>query len=315
MTNKKGFSRCGELYIDRLREEGRYSTAHVYKNALFSFSVFCGTCNVSFRQITRESLRLYGQYLYENGLKLNTISTYMRMLRSIYNRGVEAGNAPFVPRLFHEAYTGIDVCQKRALTAAELHRLLFDDPRSERLRRIQDIASLLFQLCGMSFADLAHLEKSALENNILRYNRIKTKTPMSVEVLDSAMVKIDRLRSIRKSRPGCPDYLLDILCGDKSRKDEKAYREYQSALRQFNKNLKELAKALHLKSPVTSYTLRHSWATIAKYRGVSIEMISEALGHKSIKTTQTYLKSFGLEERTEVNKGNLFYIKNYCVKG
>ena len=315
MTNKKGFSRCGELYIDRLREEGRYSTAHVYKNALFSFSVFCGTCNVSFRQITRESLRLYGQYLYENGLKLNTISTYMRMLRSIYNRGVEAGNAPFVPRLFHEAYTGIDVCQKRALTAAELHRLWFDDPRSERLRRIQDIASLLFQLCGMSFADLAHLEKSALENNILRYNRIKTKTPMSVEVLDSAMVKIDRLRSVRKSQPGCPDYLLDILCGDKSRKDEKAYREYQSALRWFNNSLKELARALHLKSPVTSYTLRHSWATIAKYRGVSIEMISEALGHKSIKTTQTYLKGFGLEERTEVNKGNLSYIRNCNVKG
>ena len=315
MTNKKGFSRCGELYIDRLREEGRYSTAHVYKNALFSFSVFCGTCNVSFRQITRESLRLYGQYLYENGLKLNTISTYMRMLRSIYNRGVEAGNAPFVPRLFHEAYTGIDVCQKRALTAAELHRLLFDDPRSERLRRIQDIASLLFQLCGISFADLAHLEKSALENNILRYNRIKTKTPMSVEVLDSAMVKIDRLRSVRKSQPGCPDYLLDILCGDKSRKDEKAYREYQSALRWFNNSLKELARALHLKSPVTSYTLRHSWATIAKYRGVSIEMISEALGHKSIKTTQTYLKGFGLEERTEVNKGNLSYIRNCNVKG
>ena len=315
MTNKKGFSRCGELYIDRLREEGRYSTAHVYKNALFSFSVFCGTCNVSFRQITRESLRLYGQYLYENGLKLNTISTYMRMLRSIYNRGVEAGNAPFVPRLFHEAYTGIDVCQKRALTAAELHRLLFDDPRSERLRRIRDIASLLFQLCGMSFADLAHLEKSALENNILRYNRIKTKTPMSVEVLDSAMVKIDRLRSVRKSQPGCPDYLLDILCGDKSRKDEKAYREYQSALRWFNNSLKELARALHLKSPVTSYTLRHSWATIAKYRGVSIEMISEALGHKSIKTTQTYLKGFGLEERTEVNKGNLSYIRNCNVKG
>ena len=315
MTNKKGFSRCGELYIDRLREEGRYSTAHVYKNALFSFSVFCGTCNVSFRQITRESLRLYGQYLYENGLKLNTISTYMRMLRSIYNRGVEAGNAPFVPRLFHEAYTGIDVCQKRALTAAELHRLLFDDPRSERLRRIQDIASLLFQLCGMSFADLAHLEKSALENNILRYNRIKTKTPMSVEVLDSAMVKIDRLRSVRKSQPGCPDYLLDILCGDKTRKDEKAYREYQSALRWFNNSLKELARALHLKSPVTSYTLRHSWATIAKYRGVSIEMISEALGHKSIKNTQTYLKGFGLEERTEVNKGNLSYIRNCNVKG
>ena len=53
--------------------------------------------------------------------------------------------------------------------------------------------------------------------------------------------------------------------------------------------------------------------TTAKYRGVSIEMISESLGHKSIKTTQIYLKGFGLKERTEVNKGNLSYIKNCCV--
>ena len=90
-------------------------------------------------------------------------------------------------------------------------------------------------------------------------------------------------------------------------------QEYQSALRRFNNRLKDLARALRLKSPVTSYTLRHSWATTAKYRGVSIEMISESLGHKSIKTTQIYLKGFGLKERTEVNKGNLSYVRNCCV--
>ena len=88
MMNKNGFSRCGENYINRLRKEGRYSTAHVYKNALYAFSKFCGTLNMSFRQVTKERLRRYGQYLYECGLKPNTISTYMRMLRSIYNRGV-----------------------------------------------------------------------------------------------------------------------------------------------------------------------------------------------------------------------------------
>ena len=36
--NKNGFSRCADIYIGRLREEGRYSTAHVYQNALLSFS-------------------------------------------------------------------------------------------------------------------------------------------------------------------------------------------------------------------------------------------------------------------------------------
>ena len=311
MMNKNGFSRCGENYINRLRKEGRYSTAHVYKNALYSFGRYCGTLNVSFKQVTKERLRRYGQYLYECGLKPNTISTYMRMLRSIYNRGVEAGSAPYVPRLFHDVYTGVDVRQKKALPAGELHKLLYEDPKSERLRRTQTIAALMFQFGGMSFADLAHLEKSALDQSVLRYNRIKTKTPMSVEVLDTARGMINQLRKNQEPIPDCPDYLFDILCGNKKRKDERAYREYQSALRRFNNRLKDLARVLRLKSPVSSYTLRHSWATTAKYRGVPIEMISESLGHKSIKTTQIYLKGFGLKERTEVNKGNLSYIRNY----
>ena len=122
----------------------------------------------------------------------------------------------------------------------------------------------------MSFADLAHLEKSSLERNIIRYNRIKTKTPMSVEVLDTAQDIISRLRNCQPSHPDCPDYLFSILLGDKKREDESAYREYQSALRR----------------------------------------ISESLGHKSIKTTQIYLKGFGLQERTEVNRMNLSYVKN-----
>ena len=311
--NKNGFSRCADIYIGRLREEGRYSTAHVYQNALLSFSKFCGVHSVSFRQVTRDRLRRYEQHLYACGLKPNTISTYMRMLRCIYTRGVEAGSAPYVPRLFHDVYTGVDVRQKKALPIGELRRLLYEDPKSERLRRTQAIAALMFQFCGMSFADLAHLEKSALDQNVLRYNRIKTKTPMSVEILDTAKEMINRLRSNQDSHPDSPDYLFDILSSDKKRTDERAYREYQSALRRFNNRLKDLARALRLKSPVTSYTLRHSWATTAKYRGVSIEMISESLGHKSIKTTQIYLKGFGLKERTEVNKGNLSYVRNCCV--
>lgn len=311
--NKNGFSRCAEMYIERLRKEGRYSTAHVYKNALLSFTTFCGTFNVSFRQVTRGRLRCYGQYLYECGLKPNTVSTYMRMLRCIYNRGVESGSAPYVHRLFHDVYTGVDIRQKKALPVAELHRLLYDDPKSERLRHTQTIAALMFQFCGMSFADLAHLEKSSLDSNVLRYNRIKTKTPMSVEVLDTAKEMINQLRSNQVTPSDCPDYLFDILSGDKKRKDEGAYREYQSALRKFNNRLKDLARVLNLNSPVSSYTLRHSWATTAKYRGVPIEMISESLGHKSIKTTQIYLKGFNLQERTEVNRMNLSYVRNCYV--
>ena len=310
---KNRFSTCASNYIDCLRKEGRYSTAHVYKNAVRSFSQFCGTQSIEFTKINRENLKRYSNYLTASRLKPNTISTYMRMLRSIYNRGVEAGSAPYVPRLFHDVYTGVDIRQKKALPVTELHKLLYEDPKSERLRRTQTIAALMFQFCGMSFADLAHLEKSALDRNVLQYNRIKTKTPISLEILESAKEMMNQLRSNKPALPDCPDYLFDILHGDKKRKDEKAYKEYQSALRRFNNSLKDLARVLRLNSPVTSYTFRHSWATTAKYRGVPIEMISESLGHKSIKTTQIYLKGFGLRERTEVNRKNLSYVKNYNV--
>ena len=310
--NKNGFSRCADIYIGRLREEGRYSTAHVYQNALLSFSKFCGVHSVSFRQVTRDRLRRYEQHLYECGLKPNTISTYMRMLRSIYNRGVDMHQAPYVHGLFRDVFTGVDTRQKNAIRIGELHMLLNKDPQSEKLRRTQAIANLLFQFCGMPFSDLAHLEKSNLERGLLKYNRTKTGTPMSIEVLESAQNAIGGLYNKSDARSsGYPDYLFRILSGEYKRNEEGAYREYESALRRFNNELKSLSRKLRLHSPVTSYTLRHSWATTAKYRGVPIEMISESLGHKSIKTTQIYLKGFELEERTKVNKLNYSYVCNF----
>ena len=37
---------------------------------------------------------------------------------------------------------------------------------------------------------------------------------------------------------------------------------------------------------------RHTWATLAKRLNVSIAVISEALGHRDVKTTSIYLGAF-----------------------
>lgn len=309
---KNRFTICANNYINCLRQEGRYATAHVYKNALRSFSQFCRTESIAFSKINRDNLKRYSNYLAALHLKPNTISTYMRMLRCIYNRGVLLRQAPYLPGLFHEVFTGVDTRQKKAIPIAELHTLLYKDPGTEKHRRTQAIANLLFLFCGMPFADLAHLEKSNLEHGLLKYNRIKTGTPMSMEILDSAKEIISMLYNKKNAtRSDRPDYLFHILSGKYKRTEEAGYREYQSALRRFNNDLKSLSRKLKIRSSVTSYTLRHSWATTAKYRGVSIEMISESLGHKSIKTTQIYLKGFELAERTKVNRQNYSYVKGF----
>ena len=147
---------------DGLRESGNYGTAHIYRSSMSAILAFNESGNLPFRKVTPEFLKSFEAYLRGRNCSWNTVSTYMRMLRSVYNRGVESGRAPYVPRLFHDVYTGVDIRQKRALPVPELHKLLYEDPKTDRLRRTQAIAGLMFQFCGMSFADLAHLEKSAL---------------------------------------------------------------------------------------------------------------------------------------------------------
>jgi len=59
---------------------------------------------------------------------------------------------------------------------------------------------------------------------------------------------------------------------------------------------------------VSSYTARHTWATLAKYCQIPEEMISEGLGHSSLEVTRTYLKSFEGGEMAKANQMIIDYI-------
>ena len=64
---------------------------------------------------------------------------------------------------------------------------------------------------------------------------------------------------------------------------------YCKALATYNRNLDELAKAAGIDKHLTSYVARHTWASIACKNDVDMNVISRALGHTSIKTTQIYI--------------------------
>jgi len=236
-------------------------------------------------------------------------STYMRMLRSIYNQGADRDYAPFVTRLFHDVYTGIDTSHKKALPRQELKTLLYTDPGTDFLRRIQHRARLIYQLCGIPFVDLTHICPSNICGDILEYHRIKTGTKVSVKLLKPT-IEIIRYytETIRSPSEKKGKYLFNILRSDHSFRSHEGYTEYQSELRHFNQSLCVLGKTLGLKCNISSYTLRHSWATTAKYTGAPIEMISESLGHKSVKTTQIYLSGYHASDLAEVNRKACQYV-------
>lgn len=295
--------------IVHLEEEGRFSTAHLYKNALRSYTEYLNRPVVLFSDLTRERLRGYQRKLNDEGHLPNTVSTYMRMLRSIYNQGADLDYAPFVNRLFHDVYTGVDSSHKKALPRQELRILLYKDPGTDVLRRVQHRARLIYQLCGIPYVDLTHISPSNICGDILEYYRMKTGTKVCVKLLEPT-IKIIRYytETIRSPSEKKGRYLFNILRSDRSFRSREGYTEYQSVLRHFNQSLCALGKTLGLNKNISSYTLRHSWATTAKYTGAPIEMISESLGHKSVKTTQIYLSGFQMSDLAEVNMKACRYV-------
>lgn len=302
--DNKGFVEGIKSYIAQLTVERRFSTAKSYKDAWHSFVRYRETEDIPYSDINKESLRLYECYLEASGCSGNTISTYMRRLRCIYNQAVEREEAEYIPNLFRDVFTGIESKSKKSLSIEDQHRLMTVKVEDEELRRTQLAICLMYQYGGMSFVDFAHLTDANFKKGILDYIRQKTGTPMRLEVLDTAAVMLEELCNKEETK-----YIFPFLSGTKEGYEE--YLEYTRVLARFNRNLKTLKELAGIKSDVTSYAVRHSFAMTLKDRGVPIEMISELLGHKSIKTTQIYLRSFSLEKQTEVNSACFEEVYNY----
>ena len=284
-------------YIAHLREVGRYSTAKSYLDALRSFKCFCGMEEIPYAYIDKERLLLYQAWLSKRGCMRNTVSTYMRRIRHIYNLAVEAGEVSYIPNLFKGVFTGVESKRKKALPREMLERMFNAELEDQSLRRVQLTVRLMFAFSGIAFVDLAHLKWENIRDGILQYHRQKSGSLIQLEIPSGALRLLDELSACTAKESL---YLFPFLSG--TRTGEAAYKEYNRILSRFNHDLKLLARSTGVTLPVTSYTIRHSFASFLKEQDVSIEVISELLGHKSIKTTQIYLKSFSLERLSTVNR-------------
>lgn len=294
---------------DGLQRAGRYGTAHVYRSSLNALKAFHGETRLPFRRMTPEFVKCFESYLRGKGCSWNTVSTYMRTLRAVYNRAVECGSAVYVPRLFRHVYTGTRADRKRALDNGEMACLLDGETLqrgySDELRQTKELFVLMFLLRGMPFVDLAYLKKKDLAGNVLTYRRRKTGRRLAVTLTSEAVVLINRYRNTDRASP----YLFSLITADEG--SETAYRQYQIALRRFNRRLSSLKILLGFTSLLSTYAARHTWATMAYYSEVHPGIISEAMGHSSIAVTETYLKPFRNKKIDEANAKVISFAKMY----
>jgi integrase len=104
---------------------------------------------------------------------------------------------------------------------------------------------------------------------------------------------MDKWGNIDKS----PDsYIFGFLNGDET--PLQITKRIRDVISNCNRRLRKIGKAIGIEG-LSTYTARHSYATVLKRSGANIAYISESLGHNDLKTTENYLASFEKEERVK----------------
>ncbi len=83
--------------------------------------------------------------------------------------------------------------------------------------------------------------------------------------------------------------------------EQERFLKTQNLIRLTNKKIKIIAKKIGLMDGISTYTARHSYATILAKLRVPESFIAEQLGHSKRTVTQNYFDSYMKEERVSFN--------------
>lgn len=221
-----------------------------------------------------------------NNTTVKYIQSFKKIVRTaIQNRIIDRD--PFIE------YKGrIITVERECLNDTEIDDITTLNIDNETLKIVRD-GFLLACYTGLAYADLKALKSSQIvfENgdywiNILRQ---KSKVKAQIILLPKALEIINKY----KNNPACIESGKAI---------------YMISNQKTNKHLKTLAQLSGITKNITFHIARHTFATtITLAKGVSIEVVSKMLGHKSIKQTQHYARMVNTRVQDEMQALKAFY--------
>ena len=275
---------------ERIDQEQRHKTAYNYLTAVRSLTQFIGNDKWSFADITTSMLERYQRWLCNRGIRLNTVSVYMRTLRALYNRAVENNaDSPF-----SAVFTGHEQTAKRSVTESEIRQLLALRLDSQpHLALARDLFVFSFMAMGMPFVDIAYLKWQQIHDGVLHYARHKTGHKVCVAI-EPYMTEIISRHTTQGS-----EYVFPILADTTA---ANIHHTYLKRLRAYNYALHRLSQLIGSNRTLSSYVARHSWASLAYRSGIDISLIAKAMGHTKLSTTLIYIRALLDPSLAEANK-------------
>ncbi|MCH5306215.1 MAG: site-specific integrase [Rikenella sp.] len=283
--------------IETLRSEQRIGNMLWYSNVLKAIERF-SSGPVPIESITVHWLRRYEQFLRTEQKSAVTISMHLRAIRAILNEARRTGRLRDTHYPFGKGKFEIQEGEGRkiALNIKQIEQIVHYSDGSRMTAFYRDLWLFIYLCNGINVADLIKLKFSNIVDGEVCFVRQKTEhTTRKRREIRAALT--EEMRAILQ-RWGNPaeenNYLFPFLNGDETAVELKS--KTQNLTRCINRRMHRIGQALGIGN-ISTYTARHSFATILKQRGANITYISESLGHNDLKTTACYLACFEKEER------------------
>ncbi|MEI7503251.1 MAG: phage integrase SAM-like domain-containing protein [Paludibacter sp.] len=276
-------------FTNKMINAGRENPAQNYTCAINSLTRFCGKDKINFSEITSKLLNEWIESLKDTAraknlypLCVSTVFSAGLLEYNDYDRdNIRIKNLPFMRVKIPKN----NLAEKRAVNHRTLLKLFTADVSKAKLDvktpLAQDVAMLIFCLAGINVADLYYMDKSCRVGNKLHYIRHKVKAKRG----KSAKMEI--------TIPKCILPLFDKYKGaSKLFSFSDKVNSENNFLKAIDMGLKEVATIAKVKENITTYTFRHSWATIAQNDcKASTELVGFALNHVSAhRITDGYIK-------------------------
>ncbi len=310
-----------EARIKELNSQGKYKSATGLEETLHIVEKFKPNFKtLYFQDIDYKFINDFYYYLKQERKNSDTtISIMMRGIRAILNEAINRGVGSKEAYPFSKIYGATQTfkisklekrANKRFIPKEYMIKLVNSEILEPHLNWAKQMFLFSFYASGINFKDMAYLKDSNIkvknfeggkEYRYIDFNRKKTNESISVPVTESIKQIIVWAE---QNTTNNNEYLLPIITNTKL-KGEMLENHITQRRKRMNKHLRTIAERLDFPEGllnISSYFARHSYATTLLRNGAQVEKISEALGHKSTKTTQIYLESFGTEEIAKLNE-------------
>lgn len=303
-SDKKDVYALFDKLIANLESQERIKTAISYRTAMNALKTY--KPKLSWKDVSPTFLKGFESHFVKEGKSLTTVGIYARALRKVVNDAIALGYMPKDKYPFGKnGYVipkGSNV--KKALTKDEVKLILKYKSKNKAEIKARDLWLFSFLCNGMNFADIASLRVENIQGELLVFTRKKTTRSSNqlirVPLLPEAKKILKTWANVKGKQK---DLLFDITNIDATPKQFQ--KDVDQAVKTTNKYMDRIGSSVGIKVKVTTYYARHSYATILKRSGVSVAQISEALGHSSLLTTQSYLDSFDDDTLIDVQKNLL----------